>query len=401
MIERRLFNRSGVVLAGTLMLGTSRGMLGQPIGKAGGPPSLRVGTRHALKTIAQAARVATPGATIEVDAGDYIADVAVWNQDDVTVRAVGGRVRLLAQGAAVERKGIWVVRANRMQAEGFDFEGAAVPDRNGAGIRLESGSLLVRDCKFAYNEMGLLTNHDPRCTLDVQNCEFAYNQRPDGHNHNLYVGRIARLTVTGSYFHHAHIGHLLKSRAAVSQIFYNRITDEADGTGSYELEFPNGGQAYVVGNLIAQSTRTQNRHLISFGAEGYRWPRNALHLVHNTLVNPLPLGGRFLRVATGANALQAFNNLLVGPGMLEAAGPGDYRDNFPAQPEDFAQAGAFDYRLKQGSRLAGRANDPGWADGQSLRQEREYVHPRSTRALDGTAHNPGAMQHLAPPTMSN
>jgi hypothetical protein len=141
------------------------------------------------------------------------------------------------------------------------------------------------------------------------------------------VGQIARLSVTGSYFHHARTGHLLKSRAAQNHISYNRLVDEAGGTASYELEFPNGGVAYVVGNTIAQNLQTENSQLISFGAEGYKWPRNELHLDGNTLVNPLPQGGVFLRVAPGADVIRAANNRLVGEGALESAGRGEYRNN--------------------------------------------------------------------------
>ena len=279
------------------------------------PSTLQVGPKRNIKTIAACAYIARSGAIILVDSGDYPADVAVWQQDDITIRAVGGRVRLLAQGAAAEGKGIWVVRGNRMQVEGFDFEGAAVPSHNGTGIRLETGSLLVKDCRIRYNEMGLLTNNDPSTVLEVEGCEFAYNQRPDGHNHNLYVGQIARLTVVSSHFHHGHRGHLLKSRAAMSHVINSRLVDGADGTSSYELEFPNGGIAYVVGNVIGQSIRTENPHLISFGVEGYKWPRNELYLANNTLINPLP-GGVFLRVAPGADAVQTFDNVLVGRGTL-------------------------------------------------------------------------------------
>lgn len=397
MIDRRRFTQSGTILTGSLWLGSGRSrVFAQQRAPSVEPPLLRVGLDKKIRTIAQAARMATPGSIVEVDAGDYLADVAVWKHDGVTLRAVGGRVRLIAQGAAAEGKGIWVVRANGMRIEGFDFEGAVVADRNGAGIRLESGSLHVQDCRFLHNEMGLLTGNDPNTTLTVENCEFAYNQRPDGHNHNLYVGRIARLSVVGSYFHHARIGHLLKSRAAISHIYSNRLTDEAGGTASYELEFPEGGVAYVVGNIIAQNAQTDNEHLISFGAEGYKWPRNEIYLVNNTLVDQLPQGGVFLRVAPGAGAIRAVNNLLVGPSVLESAGAGEYRSNFKADSRDFAQALTYDYRLITGSRLAGRATDPGKANGQTLDQQREYVHPRTSRPLDGTTHNPGAMQRLVP-----
>lgn len=357
---------------------------------------IRVGPDRIVKTIARASRLAKVGALIEVDAGQYVGDVAVWTRDRLTVRTKGGRVVLRAAGKAAEGKAIWVVRASGMVVEGFDFEGAAVPSRNGAGIRLESGSLLIRDCSFMHNEMGLLTNNDHATVLEIENSEFAYNQRPDGHNHNLYVGQIARLSVTGSYFHHARIGHLLKSRAALNQIFYNRLTDEAGGTASYELEFPNGGVAYVVGNVIQQNIETDNPQLISFGAEGYAWPRNEIYLVNNTLINPLPFGGVFLKVAAGANVVRGANNLLVGQGMLESAGPGDYQNNYNVAPSDFAQAAGYDFRLKSSSRAAGKAVDPGFANGQRLQPQREYEYPRTTRAVVGAPHNPGAMQRMAP-----
>jgi hypothetical protein len=298
---------------------------------------IRVGPGKNVKTLAEASKLAVAGALIEVDAGEYAGDVAVWMQDRLTILAVGGRVKLRAAGVAAEGKAIWVVRAKGMRVDGFDFEGAAVPHRNGAGIRFETGSLSVRNCSFMHNEMGLLAGNDPTAVLEVENSEFAHNQRADGHNHNLYVGRIARLSVTGSYFHSAHIGHLLKSRAAVNQIVGNRLIDGPNGTASYELEFPDGGVAYVVGNVIEQGMDTGNRKLISFGAEGYKWPRNEIHLENNTLVNPLPSGGSFLWVAWGADAISAVNNRLVGQGRLESAGRGVYKNNVNVDTRDYAR----------------------------------------------------------------
>lgn len=359
-------------------------------------PVLAVGPRRPVKTLRDAARLAPPGSVIEVDAGDYPGDVAVWTQDDVTLRAVGGRVRLPADGRAAEGKGIWVVRARRMRVVGFDFENARVRDRNGAGIRLDKGSLLVRDCRFLHNEMGLLTNNDPNTELQVENCEFGFNHRPDGHNHNLYAGRIARLSVTGSYFHHARTGHLLKSRAEVNFIRYNRLTDEAGGSASYELEFPDGGLAVVVGNIVAQSPDTDNRHLISFGAESYAWPRNSLYLAHNTLVDPLPWGGVFLRVADGASAVAMVNNLLVGRASLHARAGFTDRNNLRAEPEDFVDMHRHDYRLRENSHLVGMAEDPGPINGMVLRPTHEYHHPCATQRLGQLTHNPGATQSVAP-----
>ena len=348
---------------------------------ASAPRVIQVGAKRVVVSLAQAATQAKDGDTLEVDAGDYVADVAVWQQARLTIRAVGGRARLLAMGAAAEGKGIWVVRGGNITVEGFDFVGAKVGDKNGAGIRFEKGQLLVKNCVFLDNENGILTGGDKTAELTIENSEFGNNGYGDGLSHNLYVGSIAKLTVTGSYFHHAKVGHLLKSRAVENHIFYNRLTDETGGRASYELEFPNGGLAYVVGNIIQQGSQTENHTIISFGAEGYAGLRNELYLVGNIIADDLPKGGKFLVVKPGERTVRAVNNLLVGKGSLEAGGTGDYRNNINVDWNVFVQASRQDYRLAKPALKLGKPEDPGSANGVDLRPKREYVHPRQTRSL--------------------
>lgn len=357
---------------------------------------IKVGPQREIRYLSVAAKVAKDGDIIEVDAGEYPRDVAVWTQHRLTLRAVGGRVRLLAEGAVAEGKAIWVVRGGAISIEGFDFEGARVNDRNGAGIRLEKGLLKIVDCRFMNNENGILTGGHADSTLEIINSEFGNNGAGDGKSHNLYVGAIARLTVTGSYFHHAKVGHLLKSRAAINDIRYNRLTDEIGGRASYELEFPDGGIAYVVGNIIQQSSTTDNPHLISYGAENYRWPRNEIHLINNTLVDLRPQGGVFFRVKPGRVNIQAVNNLLIGKGSLEKAGEGRYQNNINVDFDDFVKANREDFRLASTSRLIGRGVLPEAAGDVELRPRLEYWHPRSTRSPAGKTFSPGAMQTVGP-----
>lgn len=353
---------------------------------------IRVGPDKPVRSIAEAALLAKSGAVIEVDSGEYHGDVAVWTQNQLTLRAVGGRVVLKASGFAAEGKAIWVVRAQLFTVEGFDFSGASVADHNGAGIRLESGSMVVKNCRFIDNENGILTSNRADIELDIVNSEFARNGFGDGLTHNLYVGAIARLSVKGSYFHHAIVGHLVKSRAAVNDIRYNRLTDGPGGRASYELEFPNGGVAYVVGNIIEQGLQTGNPHLISYAAEGYRWPRNALYLINNTLVDNSPRGGIFLRVKPDQANIMAVNNLLVGDGKLESAGPGDYRNNLKVGRDVFESVVGEDYRLKPDVRLKSKLVEPGLVDGVSLQPQFQYLHPMGMRALAGKPRLPGALQ---------
>lgn len=355
-------------------------------------PTLKVGPRQAVKSLAAAARQAKDGTLIEVDAGDYIADVATWHAHDLTLRAVGGRVRLVAAGAHAQGKGLFVTRGQRMRIEGFDFTGCTVPDRNGAGIRLEAGSLTLVGCGFFDNENGLLTSNDQTITLDIVDCDFGAIPLRRGATHNLYVGAIARLSVTGSYFHHGLLGHLLKSRAAVNHILYNRLSDEIGGRASYELEFPNGGVAVVMGNLIMQSSTTDNPHVISFGVEGATWPKQALYLVHNTLVDQQPSGGIWLRVTPRHAEVMLANNLLVGTPQLAADGHWTRRANLRADWDEFVRAAREDFRLKPDSSLRGKAQEMGQAEGVRLSPAREYRHPHATAALSGPARHPGAFQ---------
>lgn len=357
---------------------------------------IKVGPSHGIRTIATAAALAKDGDTIEIEAGDYPGDVAVWKQDRLVIRGIGGRVRLVAGGASAEGKAIWVVRGGRITIDNIEFTGARVPDRNGAGIRFEKGHLVVRNCRFLDNENGILTSGG-NLDLEIENSEFGHNGAGDGYSHNLYVGAIRKLRVVGSYFHHAKVGHLLKSRAAENHILYNRLTDEAQGRASYELEFPNGGLAYVIGNLIEQSATTENPNIVSFGAEGYQHPTNELYLINNTLIDNLPQSGFFLAAKPGFQVVKAYNNLLLGKRPLNSGGiDGEFINNPNVGKDSFILADRHDYRIPRDSALHRSYRVPDAANGITLAPDREYVHPAATRMLTTTPTLPGAKQTLQP-----
>jgi hypothetical protein len=375
----------------------------------------RVGPTLTLRTISAAAAVAKNGDTVEIEPGDYVGDVAVWTQDALTIRGVasksGAKPKLVAAGASAEGKAIWVIRGGRISVENIIFTGARVRDKNGAGIRFEKGDLTVRHCVFTDNENGILTGGGDG-TLRIESSEFGHNGAGDGQSHNLYVGALKKLTVSGSYFHHARVGHLLKSRAAENHITYNRLTDETGGTASYELEFPNGGLAWVVGNIIQQSATTENPHLISYGVEGYTWPINQLYLTHNTLVDDRPSNGVFLRVspmppsasASGGTAaagpvapfVYTANNLLVGKDSASLnAGTNNVLTDWSA----LAQASRQDYRLSAKSLKQSKialVDTVNAAGSVALVPDREYVHPASSKKLAKPPSLPGALQTRGP-----
>jgi len=287
---------------------------------------LRVGPKETLKTPSAAAAVARDGDVIEIEAGVYPGDAAVWRQNGLTIRGVGGVAHLRADGAHAEEKAIWVIKGANTRIENIEFSGARVPHRNGAGIRLEGANLTVRHCRFHHNEMGILTGANLASDIVIEHSEFAYNMRPDGHNHNIYIGTVRSFTLRESHVHHATVGHNVKSRAHRNFIFHNRIMDEHDGRASYALEFPNGGIAFVLGNVIQQGPLNENPTLLSFGAEGLKNPFNELYVVNNTFLNDDPRGGRFIVVWGSASSVRIAKNVFSGSGEL-LIGTGELIDN--------------------------------------------------------------------------
>jgi hypothetical protein len=345
--------------------------------KAAQPAVLRVGAKRALKRPSAAARMAHDGDVIEIDAGIYDGDAAVWRQHRLTIRGLGGRAILRADGAHAEGKAIWVVKGNDTTIESVEFSGAKVPDGNGAGIRLEGAGLTVRDCYFHDNENGILAGANQASDIVVEHTEFAHNGSGDGYTHNLYIGHARSFTLRFSYVHHALVGHNVKSRAFRNYIMYNRIMDENDGRSSYAIDIPNGGLSFVIGNVIQQGPATENPAIVSYGAEGLQRPLNELYFVNNTVVNDRPAGARFLFVKAGSLA-RIVNNVFSGRGDV-LSGPGELRNNVVAAKTDFVDPAGFDYRLKTGAAAIGRGVDPGSADGFELRPAAEYAHKAGKR----------------------
>src|SRR5205823_14996477 len=109
---------------------------------------LLVGPGAPIALIADAARLAHDGDTVEILPGDYRGDVALWTQKRLTIRGIGSGPTLIADNQSAEGKAIWVFREGDFLVENIAFSGARVPDLNGAGIRFERGRMRVVRCRF-------------------------------------------------------------------------------------------------------------------------------------------------------------------------------------------------------------------------------------------------------------
>jgi hypothetical protein len=254
--------------------------------------TLTVGRERAFETIAAAVAASHDGDTVEVEAGNYNNDFAEIGKK-ITLTAVGGFAHLRASGDIPNRKAILITDTD-VTINGFYFSGAQVSANdggNGAGIRYQAGNLVVNGCYFADNQDGILGVGDGTGTVTVKKSEFYRNGAPTGPSagltHNLYLGGLARLEVSDSYFHGAQVGHEFKSRARQTIIRNSRFVDGPTGTASYSIDLPNGGDVTITDSQIEQGPLSQNPAMIGFGEESNIHPGSKLTIQGSVIVNDL------------------------------------------------------------------------------------------------------------------
>ena len=287
---------------------------------------------------------------------------------------MNGWAHVAANGHSAQQKAIWVIRGNDTTIEQIEFSGCRVPDHNGAGIRQEGKNLVVRQCRFHDNETGILTGANPESDILIESTEFHHNGHGDGYSHNIYIGQVRRFTLQFCSSHHAQSGHLVKSRAQTNFILYNRLMDEPEGASSYVIDLPNGGQSFIIGNILQHGAHAENSVAISYAAEGAKNAVQELYVVNNTYLNARVPAGSFLRVAGNPTTVRVLNNLITGTKSV-LTGPGETTHNLVTDQPQFIDAPHADYRLAPQSPARGAGIDPGKAGDFSLVPLFYYRHP--------------------------
>lgn len=335
------------------------------------------------------ANVVQAGDTIEIDSDIYSGtpSLAAWQVDNLLIRGIGGRPHLIANGQAIWGKGIWVLAGDNITVENIEFSEASVPDENGAGIRLDGVGLTVRNCYFHDNENGILTNNSNAGDILIEYSEFNHNGFGDGQSHNLYIGKVNKLTFKYNYSHHAYIGHNLKSRAKENIILYNKIMDESTGESSRLIDLPAGGFSVVMGNLLMQGNSAQNNNLVGYGLEGLQYTQNDLYVINNTLVNKRTASCRFVQVAQGIGTLSIQNNIFTGTGNI-LSGSTESTVNNIVEPiianVFFTDESNYDYSILSNSPAVDAGVVVSDVNSFSLTPSVVYVHPANfaLRAFD-------------------
>lgn len=346
----------------------------------------QVGPAQTYTMPSQVSTLVQNGDTVDIDAGIYPSDVCRWQADNLLLCGVGGFAYMQSNGLSYGDKAIWVIQGNNNRVEWIEFSGCTSTSHNGAGIRYEGLNLTVSHCYFHNNEDGILGGAFHPCTVIIEFTEFGYNGYGDGYTHNLYIGNIDTLIFRYNYSHHCYVGHELKSRAYVNYILYSRLSNEATGTASREIDLPNGGLAIVMGNIIQQGVNGQNSNLVGYGLEGLTNPApHNLYMVNNTLANERSTGN-FVDLQTGTNIYKSYNNIFAGagsfllgaPATLDTAGNKIYSAIASA---GFANSANYDYHLLATSTAIDAGVNAGIASsGFSLTPISEYMHPANYTA---------------------
>jgi len=349
--------------------------------------TLAVGPGQSFSTPCQAFAVAASGDTVEIDAaGSYYGDVCGIQQDNLTIRGVNGRPKIDAGGQNALGKGTWVLMGSGTTIENVEMFGAAVPDQNGAAIRLDGGDLTLRGSYLHHNENGILTVSNGTANVVIENSEFSDNGRGDGHTHNLYIGNINSLVFRGSYSHDANVGHNLKSRARTNTIVYSRFSSTY-GQPSYEIDLPNAGTSYVIGNVIQQPAANQAATMLAYGEEGASNPGQDLYVVNNTFLNDDSVRGTFVMVGDGVGTPALLqNNIFSGTGNATNQVSAIDRNNFRSLSPSFINRAAFDLHPTADSPMVNAGAAVGAAaSGLSLAPSEQYTFPVGTepRPSDG------------------
>jgi hypothetical protein len=371
-------------------------LLGLAVAVPASAATLSVGTGKPFATPCAAFAAAKDGDTVEITGNKtYSGDVCGIYRNNLTIRGVNGRPRIDAAGRNAMGKGIWVVAGNNVTVENVEMLNAKVPDKNGAALRIEGTKFTLRLGFLHDNENGILTGANTASDILIEYSEFGHNGYGDGYSHNLYIGNVKSLTFRYNFAHDANIGHNLKSRAQVNAIYNNRFSSNAPGevgttaTGkpSYEIDLPNAGSSYIIGNVIEQPAANSNPNMVAYGEEGASNPGKDLYVVHNTFLNDYSSGGTFVMVGSGVTTpVLLQNNIFGGIGSITNQASAIDKTNYRSAAPGFVNRAAYDLRPLANPLVVNAGSVPGTApSGFGLKPGAIYKHRASgaTRVYDG------------------
>ena len=287
--------RSGLLLAASLLAGPASARVLQ-VGPGG------------LPSLAAAVREAGDGDTIRLAAGSYY-ECAVLTQRGLVLEGPGA----VLTDRTCEGKALLVVRGDNLVVRDVTLARARVPDRNGAGIRLEAQGLTLERVRFDNDEVGMLAAEGGPGVIRVTDCRFegggVAGARPTA---ALTVGGVALLRVEGSVFSGVKGGQV-STLAARSELTGNRIATGAEAGAGAAVQA--GGGLLVMRDNVLEAGPSMPPHGAAVVASG-----SGAELRGNRLLNGTGRPMTLLLDWTDATPVLAGNVVGAGDSVVGSAG---------------------------------------------------------------------------------
>ena len=249
---------------------------------------------------------------MEIDAGEYF-DCAIWKTPDVMIRGSGPDT--IITDRVCGDKALFVVSGDGVTISDLTLQRARAADENGAGIRLEGGTLVIERVRFVNDEAGILAGDLSAAKITVRDSEFTGDGKCSaGHCvAALNVGAVSLLSVAGSRFDGTRGADFIASSAALTTIDHSVLSDGTDGSSSYLVEIREGGSLVMTGNRLEKGAHTSSRRgAVFLGMPHGRTP-GALHLADNDYQNDTGEAGVFLLNWSGGEASFGANRFSGAP----------------------------------------------------------------------------------------
>jgi hypothetical protein len=248
------------------------------------PKATIVRTGVEYTKISDAAAAAQDGDTINIGAGTFTGANAAtqWTKNNLTINGVAGATHIDCNSVTESSgKGCWLFRGHDYTVNDIDIYNAhgCCSDNIGAFCldTTVDGTNVFTRVHLHHSDQGMNKGGTPTSIIKLINSEVDHNGSGSGQTHNIYISEIGEFWFINSYSHHTLVGHNLKTRAKKTYILYSRISDE-DGNASQQLDFPQGGEIYVIGNIIQKGYGNSpsaggpvpgynSRYFSKFGAE--------------------------------------------------------------------------------------------------------------------------------------
>jgi hypothetical protein len=288
--------------------------------------TLQVGAGKEFQLPSEAVKAAHDGDHVAIYPGEYF-DCAIVPQNGLVIEGVGNAEQIVITDKACQGKALLVLSGTNITVRNLTLTRARVPDQNGAGIRQEGRDLTIERVRFVNNQDGILSGVHGGTTI-IRDSLFDRNGSCErACAHGIYMGQVDLLRVERTRFIGTRRAHHIKSLARRTEVIDCDIEDGPEGTASYEIDIPFGGDLLVRNTRIVKGPRAENHmYAISIAEDGQNQPTREIRIENSSFRNEGNWETVFLYNVTAAEAVIShvkFEGSVVplrGDGRVEPAG---------------------------------------------------------------------------------